>query len=197
MASKLRLIILGAPGSGKGTISSRLVKEFRLNHLSSGDLLRSNIERKTEIGKEAKDYVASGKLLPDDFITKLVIKELRLLVNSSWLLDGFPRTLSQAKSLDDNKFTVDRVINLNVPFDEIINRLKHRWVHPPSGRVYNLEFNPPKVAMKDDVTGDPLIQRPDDREDVVLARLKVYEKQTQPIVDYYKYVIHSIFLFKN
>jgi nucleoside-triphosphate--adenylate kinase len=185
-SSKLRLIILGAPGSGKGTISSRIVKEFRLNHLSSGDLLRSNIERDTEIGQQAKKYVASGKLLPDDFITKLVIQELRRLAGASWLLDGFPRTLNQAKSLESQKLHVDRVINLDVPFDVIVNRLKHRWVHPPSGRVYNLEFNPPKVSRKDDVTGEPLVQRPDDQEDVVLQRLKIYEKQTKPIVDFYK-----------
>ena len=148
MASKLRLIILGAPGSGKGTISSRIVKEFRLAHLSSGDILRSNILNKTEIGLKAQDMVAQGKLLPDDFITKIVLQELVKLANNSWLLDGFPRTLAQAKALDATKNVhVDRVVNLNVPFEVIVNRLKHRWVHPPSGRVYNNEFNPPKVPV--------------------------------------------------
>jgi adenylate kinase len=145
MASKLRLIILGAPGSGKGTISQRIVKEFRLNHLSSGDLLRYHIQNKTEIGEKAKSYVAKGQLLPDDFITKLVVQELNKLSGSNWLLDGFPRTLSQCKAIE--RVQVDRVVQLNVPFEVIVNRLKHRWVHPPSGRIYNNEFNPPKVPV--------------------------------------------------
>jgi nucleoside-triphosphate--adenylate kinase len=147
MASKLRLIILGAPGSGKGTISSRIVKEFRLPHLSSGDLLRANVEKKTPIGLKAREYISKGHLLPDDFISKIILDELKILGNSSWLLDGFPRTLAQAKMLDSARINVDRVINLNVPFEVIVNRLKHRWVHPSSGRVYNLEFNPPKVQV--------------------------------------------------
>lgn len=146
-ASRLRLIILGAPGSGKGTISTRIVNEFRLTHLSSGDLLRSNIEKKTELGLKIKEDVAKGKLISDDLITKLVLTELNKLNNASWLLDGFPRTLKQAKELDKQKLEVDRVINLNVPFEEIINRLKKRWIHPGSGRVYNLDFNPPKVTV--------------------------------------------------
>jgi nucleoside-triphosphate--adenylate kinase len=187
MASKLRLIVLGAPGSGKGTISSRLVKEFRLSHLSSGDLLRSNIQNKTDIGLKAKDLVAQGKLLPDEFITRVVLQELIKLSDKGWLLDGYPRTLSQAQALDTatKSMHIDRVINLNVPFEVIVNRLKHRWVHPPSGRVYNDEFNPPRVPRKDDVTGDPLIQRPDDSESVVLSRLKIYESQTKPLIDFY------------
>lgn len=187
MTSKLRLIVLGAPGSGKGTISSRLVKEFRLSHLSSGDLLRLNIQKKTEIGLKAKDLVAQGKLLPDEFITKIVLQELqKFSTNQSWLLDGFPRTLTQAKALDSAKdLDIDRVINLNVPFEVIINRLKHRWVHPSSGRVYNTEFNPPKVSKKDDITGDPLVQRADDSESVVLNRLKIYESQIKPLIDFY------------
>ncbi len=147
MASRLRLLILGAPGSGKGTISSRVVNEFRLNHLSSGDVLRNNINRKTEIGLKVKGLVASGKFVPDDLITKIVLNELKQLSYSSWLLDGFPRTLNQAKALSEENVGIDRVINLNVPFEVIINRLKHRWVHPASGRVYNLEFNPPKVTV--------------------------------------------------
>lgn len=147
MSSKLRLIILGAPGSGKGTISSRIVKDLKLTHLSSGDILRRNIQEQTDLGIKVRDLVASGKLVSDDLITKLMIAEVQRQ-SSSWLLDGFPRTLSQSKALEDKRIFVDRVINLNVPFDVIINRLKHRWVHPPSGRVYNMEFNPPKSAVK-------------------------------------------------
>ena len=145
MASKLRLMILGAPGSGKGTISSRIIKEFRINHLSSGDLLRENISNKTDIGLKVQNLVAQGKFVPDELITKMMLAELNKLSYSSWLLDGFPRTLNQCKSL--SQISVDKVINLNVPFEIIINRLKHRLVHPASGRVYNLEFNPPKIAV--------------------------------------------------
>jgi len=185
MSSKLRLIILGAPGSGKGTISSRIVRDFKVSHLSSGDILRKHIREETELGLKVKELVSRGQLVSDDLITKVVLAELGRLSSTSWLLDGFPRTLSQCKALDAKKVPVDRVINLNVPFDVIVNRLKHRWIHPPSGRVYNLEFNPPKSPMRDDVTGEPLIQRSDDREDVVLQRLKIYEKQVKPLVDYY------------
>ena len=145
MASRLRLIILGAPGSGKGTISNRIVKEFKVSHLSSGDLLRSHIKNKTEIGIKAKNLVAQGQLVSDELITKIFLHELEKLNDKSWLIDGFPRTLSQCKALDHSY--ADRVINLNVPFDVIINRLKHRWIHPGSGRIYNLEFNPPKVKV--------------------------------------------------
>ena len=184
MASRLRLIILGAPGSGKGTISSRIVNEYQLNHLSSGDLLRANIQKGTQIGLKVKDLVAKGQFVSDDLITRIVMPELSGL-KSGWLLDGYPRTLQQCKTLDKQGVQVDRVINLNVPFDEIINRLKHRWIHPASGRVYNLEFNPPKIMNQDDLTGETLIQRPDDQPEVVLKRLREYEKQTKPIVDYY------------
>jgi adenylate kinase len=141
----LRLIILGAPGSGKGTIANRIVKNFKVSHLSSGDLLRSHINNKTELGLKAKDLVAKGALVPDDFITKIFLQELDKLSSKNWLLDGYPRKLSQCQALDHVR--VDRVINLNVPFDVIINRLKHRWIHPASGRIYNLEFNPPKVQV--------------------------------------------------
>jgi nucleoside-triphosphate--adenylate kinase len=147
MASKLRLIVLGAPGSGKGTISSRILKEFNLKHLSSGDILRENINKKTPIGLKVQDLVAKGQFVPNELINKIVLKELSKLSFSSWLLDGFPRNLNQCKLLDSQNLGIDRVINLNVPFDVICNRLKHRWIHPASGRVYNLEFNPPKVNV--------------------------------------------------
>lgn len=147
MASRFRLIILGAPGSGKGTISSRIVKDLKLNHLSSGDLLRKQIQNQTELGLKVKDLVTQGKLVSDDLITKIMLQEVQRVSSASWLLDGFPRTLAQCKAIDAKNINIDRVINLNVPFDVIINRLKHRWVHPPSGRVYNMEFNPPKSAV--------------------------------------------------
>ena len=147
MSSRLRCILLGAPGSGKGTIASRIVKDFRLKHLSSGDLLRKNIDNNTPIGVKAKEYVDKGALLPDEFITNIIVNEINNINKYDWLLDGFPRTKAQAQSLDDSKIKFETVVNLNVPFEEIINRLKHRWIHAPSGRVYNLEYNPPKVDV--------------------------------------------------
>ena len=147
MKSRLRLIVLGAPGSGKATISSKLAKEFSLAHLSSGDLLRLNIQNKTDIGLIAKNYVSKGQLLPDEFITPVILNELVKvnMHNPSWVLDGFPRSINQAKALENKH--IDRVISLSVPFEEIVKRIKNRWVHAPSGRLYNLEFNPPKVHV--------------------------------------------------
>lgn len=130
-----------------GTISNRIIKEYRLQHLSSGDLLRKNIDNKTSIGLQSKEYVSKGALLPDEFITKIIIDEIRRLGKTNWLLDGFPRTLSQAQALSKDKIEFETVVNLNVPFEEIVNRLKHRWIHAPSGRVYNLEYNPPKNVV--------------------------------------------------
>jgi adenylate kinase len=144
--NRLRLVILGAPGSGKGTISTRIVKEFKVPHLSSGDLLRAHINQNTEIGQQVKTLVAKGQLVPDDLISRIYLQEVEKWKGSSWLLDGFPRTLAQCRAMEN--VNVDRVVNLNVPFQEIVNRLKHRWIHPSSGRIYNLEFNPPKVAVR-------------------------------------------------
>lgn len=146
MSSKLRLIILGAPGSGKGTISKRIINEFKMAHLSSGDILRSNVQAKTDLGLKVKDLISKGQLVSDDTMTRLIIQEIKKM-KSSWLLDGFPRNLNQCKALESEKISLDRVINLDVPFEEITNRLKHRWIHPPSGRVYNLEYNPPKIPV--------------------------------------------------
>jgi adenylate kinase len=150
MSSRLRCILLGAPGSGKGTIANKIVKDFRLKHLSSGDLLRKNIDNKTPVGLKAKEYVGKGALLPDEFITKLIVDEIHTINKHDWLLDGFPRTKTQAESLDENgDIKYEAVVNLNVPFTEITNRLKHRWIHSSSGRVYNLEYNPPKVTVSE------------------------------------------------
>ncbi|XP_010875675.1 GTP:AMP phosphotransferase AK3, mitochondrial isoform X1 [Esox lucius] len=181
----LRAVIMGPPGSGKGTVSGRIVKSFGLAHLSSGDLLRSNIKSKTELGLLMKSCIDQGQLVPDDVISRLILTEMRNMDQSSWLLDGFPRTVVQAESLD-NVFRVDTVINLDVPFQTIKQRLTSRWVHQPSGRVYNIDFNPPKIAGIDDVTGEPLTQRDDDTPDTVNRRLKAYENQTQPVLEYYR-----------
>ncbi|XP_060764463.1 GTP:AMP phosphotransferase AK3, mitochondrial isoform X2 [Neoarius graeffei] len=140
-----RAVIMGPPGSGKGTVSSRITESFGLQHLSSGDMLRAHIKAKS----------------------------------------GFPRTVTQAESLD-SVFTVDTVINLDVPFDTIKERLTSRWVHLSSGRVYNIDFNPPRIPGLDDVTGEPLTQRDDDTPETVTRRLKAYENQTQPVLEYYR-----------
>jgi len=185
MATKLfKSIILGAPASGKGTISSRIVNSFNLEHISSGDKLRQNIQNKTPIGIEAQKYINEGKLVPDDVMIKFISEELNK-IRPVWLLDGFPRTVAQAKALW-NIHKLDVAINLVVPFPVIIDRVKGRWVHLASGRVYNEGFNSPKVPGKDDVTGEPLIQRDDDKPEVVKRRLEQYEKLTRPVIEFYK-----------
>ncbi|XP_030049662.1 GTP:AMP phosphotransferase AK3, mitochondrial [Microcaecilia unicolor] len=180
-----RAVIMGPPGSGKGTVSDRIVKHFELKHLSSGDLLRANIQRGSEIGVVAKSFIDQGQLVPDDVMTKLILRELNNMDQRHWLLDGFPRTVPQAEALD-NVYKIDSVINLNVPFETIKNRLTARWIHPASGRVYNTEFNPPKVSGIDDLTGEPLVQREDDRPETVTKRLKAYEVLTKPVLEYYQ-----------
>ncbi|XP_052256010.1 GTP:AMP phosphotransferase AK3, mitochondrial-like isoform X2 [Dreissena polymorpha] len=178
----LRAIIMGPPGSGKGTISTRIVKDFAIKHLSSGDILRSQILNKT--GVSAKKYIDEGTLVPDKVMVDLIIGELKPL-QQNWLLDGFPRTVPQAEALY-NQEPVDVVMNLNIPDEIIINRIKGRWTHAPSGRIYHTEFNPPKVPGVDDVTGEPLIQRDDDKEETVQRRLAAYWKLTKPVLDFYR-----------
>lgn len=176
---------MGPPGSGKGTVSGRIVKSFGLMHLSSGDLLRANIKAKTELGLLMKSCIDQGQLVPDDVISRLILTEMRSIEQSSWLLDGFPRTVAQAETLD-SVCSVDTVINIDVPFQTIKQRLTSRWLHLPSGRVYNIDFNPPKISGLDDVTGEPLIQRDDDTPETITRRLKSYEIQTQPVLEYYR-----------
>lgn len=176
---------MGPPGSGKGTISTRIVKDFDMKHLSSGDLLRSQIINKTSAGQLAKGYIDHGQLVPDNVMVELILNELHGIKSHSWLLDGFPRTVPQADALV-NKEPVDIVINLNVPFTVIIDRIKGRWTHAPSGRIYHTEFNPPKVQGKDDITGENLIQREDDKEETVRKRLETYQHNTEPVLQYFR-----------
>ncbi|XP_048004546.1 GTP:AMP phosphotransferase AK3, mitochondrial [Leguminivora glycinivorella] len=181
----LKALILGAPASGKGTISSRIVKKYNIAHVSSGDKLREHIEHQTDLGKEVKKYLNEGKLVPDDLIIKFMITELKKVENKPWLLDGFPRTVAQANALWKTQ-PVDVVLNLVVPFEVIIDRVKNRWVHLPSGRVYNIGFNTPKNPGKDDITNEDLVQRPDDRPEAVRQRLEIYDGITRPVIDFYK-----------
>jgi len=180
-----RLVILGAPGSGKGTIASRIVKSYGMPHIVVGDLLRQHIQRKSEESKTIKEHIDKGILLPDELVLKFLIDELEKNREKGFLLDGYPRTLNQTEMLH-RQMKVDHVIALNVPADEIINRLKDRWVHLPSGRVYNLLWSPPKVSGKDDETGEPLSQREDDKPEVIRHRLETFDKNTNPIKEFYK-----------
>lgn len=191
MASKLlKVIILGAPGSGKGTISNRIVRDFGLGYFAVGDCLREHIKNDTEIGQEAKRYIETGSLVPDSVINQLVIGELRdRFLSKSWLLDGYPRSRAQANELWSNKdVRPNAAINLIVPDDEIIERVKHRWVHLSSGRIYHNIYSPPKKSGFDDVTGEPLVQRQDDKEEVVRARLVAFHKQNDEIVQHLRLV---------
>ncbi|KAH9634162.1 hypothetical protein HF086_001364 [Spodoptera exigua] len=181
----LKTLILGAPASGKGTISSRIVKKYAVAHVSSGDKLRDHIEKQTDLGKEVKKYLNEGKLVPDDVMIKFMITELKKVEGKPWLLDGFPRTVGQADALWKVQ-PVDVVVNLVVSFEVIIDRVKNRWVHLPSGRVYNIGFNTPKVEGKDDETGEDLVQRPDDKPEAVRKRLEIYESVTRPVIEFYK-----------
>uniref|UniRef100_A0A8C5XQZ8 Adenylate kinase 3 n=1 Tax=Microcebus murinus TaxID=30608 RepID=A0A8C5XQZ8_MICMU len=164
---EIAVIIMGVLGSGKGTV------------------LLYNMLWGTEIGVLAKAFIDQGKLIPEDVMTRLALHELKNLTQYSWLLDGFPRTFPQAEALN-KVHQIDTVINLNVPFEVIKQSLTARWIHPASGRVYNFEFNPPKTVGIDDVTGEPLVQREDDQPETVIKRLKAYEAQTKPVLEYYQ-----------
>ncbi|KYO36913.1 adenylate kinase 4, mitochondrial [Alligator mississippiensis] len=193
MASKLlRAVVLGPPGSGKGTVCQRIAHSFGLQHLSSGHVLRQSIAARSEVGVLAKQYLEQGLLVPDHVITRLMMTELEKKQTEHWLLDGFPRTLVQAEALD-RICELDLVISLNIPFETLKDRLSARWIHPTSGRVYNMEFNPPLVHGIDDITGEPLIQQEDDKPDAVAARLRKYKDAAKPVIDLYKTrgVLHS------
>ncbi|KAI9254875.1 hypothetical protein BY458DRAFT_442487, partial [Sporodiniella umbellata] len=183
-------------GSGKGTQSKRLQKNFGASHLSSGDLLRKNINQGTWVGKQAKHYVAEGKLVPDELLVSLIQQELISFGNTNWLLDGFPRTLSQAKELDGSlrrlQQPLNLVVNLQVPEEVILQRIMDRWIHAPSGRVYNLSYNPPRVRGLDDMTGEPLSKRPDDTPEVFKVRLDQHHAMAQPLLDYYEDLVVNV-----
>uniref|UniRef100_A0A8C0SCX8 GTP:AMP phosphotransferase AK3, mitochondrial n=3 Tax=Canis lupus familiaris TaxID=9615 RepID=A0A8C0SCX8_CANLF len=181
----LRAVLMGPPGSGKRTVALRITKGFQLKTFSSGDLLRDNLLRDTEIGVLAKVFMDQGKLIPDDIMTRLTLHQLKTFTQESWLLCGFPRTLPQAEALE-RAYQIHLVMSLNVPSEVIKQRLSARWIHPSSGRVYNLEFNPPKAIGLDDLTGEPLVQREDDRPETLNQRLKAYEDQTKPVLEYYR-----------
>ena len=182
----MRLILLGAPGAGKGTQAQFICEKFAIPQISTGDMLRAAVKAGTELGIAAKKIMDAGGLVSDDIIIGLVKDRLTQSdCSKGYLFDGFPRTIPQAQAMKDAGVPIDYVLEIDVPFDAIIDRMGGRRVHPASGRTYHIKFNPPKVAGKDDVTGDDLIQRDDDKEETVRKRLQVYDDQTRPLVDYY------------
>ncbi|KAB5596394.1 GTP:AMP phosphotransferase [Ceratobasidium theobromae] len=182
----LRMLMFGKPGAGKGTLSSRLMGKYKVNFVSTGDLLRQHIAEKSTIGREAESIVAQGGLVPDHLIMQIILEKLDSLRGQHWVLDGFPRTLSQGELLDGHlPQPLSLVVNLNVPDDVILSRIADRWVHLPSGRVYNTSYNRPRVQGRDDVTGESLVKRPDDNEETFRRRLQQFDAHTAPLLDYY------------
>jgi adenylate kinase len=182
----MKLILLGAPGAGKGTQASFICKQFGIPQISTGDMLRAAVKAGTEMGLAAKKVMDSGQLVSDDIIIGLV-KERILQADCAkgFLFDGFPRTIAQAEAMKDAGVKLDVVLEIDVPFDAIIERMSGRRSHPASGRTYHVKFNPPKAEGVDDITGEPLVQREDDKAETVQKRLDVYSAQTRPLVDYY------------
>lgn len=183
----MRIILLGAPGAGKGTQAQFLTKKYNIPQISTGDMLRAAIKAGTEMGKLAKEAMDTGKLVTDEIIIGLVKDRIAEDdCKNGYLLDGFPRTLAQADALTNAGIVIDAVIEIDVADDEIVKRMSGRRAHLASGRTYHIVFNPPKVEGKDDMTGEDLVQRDDDKESVVADRLKVYHDQTEPLIGYYK-----------
>ena len=182
----MRIILLGPPGAGKGTQATFIKEHFNIPQISTGDMLRAAVKAGTPLGVEAKKVMEAGQLVSDALIINLVKDRLQGDdCKNGYLFDGFPRTLPQADALKDAHVAIDFVLEIDVPAEEIITRISGRRVHQDSGRTYHVVFNPPKVEGIDDVTGEPLILRDDDKEEVVRKRLDVYQEQTRPLIDYY------------
>jgi len=183
----MRLILLGAPGAGKGTQAQFICERFKIPQISTGDMLRAAVKEGSELGLKVKEIMTTGGLVSDDIIIALVKERISQPdCENGFLFDGFPRTIPQAEAMKVAAVKIDHVLEIAVDDEEIVKRLAGRRVHPGSGRVYHVEYNPPKEPGKDDVTGEPLIQRDDDRESTVRNRLAVYHEQTAPLVDYYQ-----------
>jgi len=182
----MRIILLGQPGAGKGTQAQFLVERYGIPQVSTGDMLRAEVKAGSALGLEAKKHMESGGLVPDQVVIELTKQRVaKPDCARGFIIDGFPRTIAQAEALRAAGIDVDYVVEIEVPDGEILRRMSGRRVHPGSGRTYHVEFNPPKVAGKDDVTGEPLIQRPDDKEETVRTRIANYHAQTAPLVKYY------------
>ena len=184
----LNLVLFGAPGSGKGTQSAKIIDEYGLHHISTGDVLRDHIARNTPDGKTANEYISKGNLIPDELMMQILEEELDKHIAAGAggvVFDGFPRTIPQADAMKDAGVPLDFVLEIDVPDAEIVERMSGRRAHLASGRTYHVKYNPPKVEGKDDVTGEDLVQRDDDKEETVKKRLDVYHSQTKPLVEYY------------
>ena len=182
----MRIILLGAPGAGKGTQATFIKEHFDIPQISTGDMLRAAVKAGTPLGLEAKSFMDSGGLVPDAVIIGLVTERIKEVdCKNGFLFDGFPRTIPQADAMKNASVDIDYVVEIDVPDCAIVERMSGRRSHAPSGRTYHVTFNPPKVAGKDDVTGEDLVQRVDDQEETVKKRLDVYHDQTKPLIDYY------------
>jgi adenylate kinase len=188
-------VFFGKPGAGKGTLSARLVEKYDVLSLSTGDMLRQHIAERTEVGRMAEEIVAHGGLLPDELMLQVVTTKLDALHDRHWILDGFPRTVGQSDLLDSHLQThgtpLTLIANIDVPDQVILSRIADRWVHLPSGRVYNMQFNRPRVEGLDDVTGEPLSKRPDDNPETFARRLKQFYTSTSPLLEHYASQAHS------
>ncbi len=182
----MNLIFLGPPGAGKGTIATRVKDQYKIPHISTGDLFRAHIQNQTELGKEVKAILDSGELVPDKLTIEMVRQRLQESdTQNGFILDGFPRTIPQAEALSDFA-RIDAVLNFELSKDSIIKRLSGRRIAKQSGRVYHILYNPPKVEGKCDESGETLIQRPDDKPEAIENRLSVYERQTAPLINFYQ-----------
>jgi adenylate kinase len=182
----MNVILLGPPGAGKGTQAAHICEKFDIPQISTGDMLRAAVVAVTPIGLKAKKVIDAGGLVSDDIIIKIVKERIQSPdCKNGYLLDGFPRTIAQADSLKLEGIKIDYVVEVQVPDEDIVIRMSGRRVHLASGRTYHIDFNPPIVENKDDLTGEDLIQRVDDNEDIVRDRLSIYHQQTQPLVNYY------------
>ena len=182
----MRLILLGAPGAGKGTQAQFVTERLGIPQISTGDMLRAAVAAKTELGKQVEQVMASGGLVTDEIIIALVKERIAQSdCANGFLFDGFPRTIPQAQAMVDAGVDIDCVLEIDVADDEIVKRLSGRRVHPGSGRVYHIEYNPPAKAGVDDETGEALVQREDDQEETIRKRLQVYHEQTEPLVGFY------------
>ncbi|MBY0264867.1 MAG: adenylate kinase [Burkholderiales bacterium] len=183
----MRILLLGLPGAGKGTQAQFLIERYKIPQIATGDMLREAIKNGTKLGLEAKSYMDRGALVPDPVVIGLVQERIKAAdCANGFIMDGFPRTLAQAEALRAAGVDLNVVITIDVPDAEILRRMSGRRVHPASGRTYHIEFNPPKVAGKDDVTGEALVQRSDDNEETVKKRIQTYHDQTKPLVGYYR-----------
>ena len=183
----MNIILLGPPGAGKGTQAAHICEKFNIPQISTGDMLRAAVNSGSPVGLEAKKTIDGGNLVPDELIISLVKERIHLPdCHNGYLLDGFPRTINQADALKIEGIKINYCVEVKVPDDEIVERMSGRRVHLSSGRTYHIKFNPPKEEGKDDITGGELIQRIDDNEQIVRGRLKIYHKQTEPLVNYYR-----------